>query len=335
MLLAVQLLLFQHKNNHMKAILCHQYGNPDVLQLGETPKPVPKYNEVLIYVKATAVNSADWRIRKPDPAIARLFFGLLKPRKKILGVVFSGIIEAIGSEVKNFKAGDEVFGMSGTDLGAYAEFVCIKADGAIVIKPKNISYTEAATIPFGATTALHFLKKTNLQPKQKILIYGASGAVGTAAVQLAKHYYQAEVTAVCSTANHELIKSLGADNVIDYTQEDISQSNEKYDVVFVTVNKISFQKSLQCVATNGTLILSDADFSQMLKGAWTTITRKQKILMGMAIETADDLTIIKQLIEAGKYKAVIDQTFPMKEIVAAHTYAEQGHKKGNVAILIE
>lgn len=317
----------------MRAIVYEAYGKADVLKLKEVPKPTPDPKQLLVRVKATAVNSGDWRLRKPDPFAVRLFWGLTKPKKNILGIVFSGAVEAKGAQVSKYKVGDEIFGSLGMATGAYAEYICVHEDATMTHKPANLTHQEAAVIPFGGTTALHFIRKAAVKQGQKVLIYGASGAVGTAAVQLAKHY-GAEVTGVCSGGNIDLVKSLGADKVVDYTKQDFAESKESYDVVFVTVNKISFGKSLQSLKENGTLILSDAGVSEMLKGAWTSMIGKRKILFGMISETAEDMVFLKKLIEAGQYKAVIDKVYPLEEMATAHAYAEQGHKKGNVAVVV-
>lgn len=315
----------------MKAIVYTKYGPPEVLHLKEVDEPTPKDNEILIKVKATAVNSGDWRLRKPDPFAARLFFGLLKPKLSILGGVLSGEVEAVGKNVKKFTVGDHVFGTTGMSMGAYAEYKCLPENGVLALKPKNISHREAAVIPFGGTTALHFIKKANIKAGQKVLIYGASGAVGTAAIQLAK-YFGATVTGVCSTANVELVKSLGADRVIDYTREDFTRKGETYDVIFETVNKMSFSDSLKSLKKNGILILSASAMSGMLHGLWTSMTSTQKVLTGLISETAEDMDFLKGLIDSGKIKPVIDRTYPLAQMAEAHAYVEKGHKKGNVAI---
>ena len=317
----------------MKAIVYSEYGSPDVLHLKEVDKPYPKDNEILIKNYATSVSSGDWHLRKADPFIIRLFFGISKPKKKILGFVFAGEIEAIGKNVKKFHIGDQVYGTSGKNFGTYAEFLCLPEEGVVAIKPENMTYEEAVSIPFGGNTALYFLRKGNIQKGQNVLIYGASGAVGTAAVQLAKHF-GAIVTAVCSTSNIELVKLLGADKVIDYTKEDISKSDEIYDLIFDTVGKSSYSWCLKSLKKEGYLLLAAAGPSQMIKGLWSSMTSSKNVVSGVMSEKAEDLIFYKELIEAGKIKAVIDRKYSLKEIPEAHRYVELGHKKGNVVITI-
>lgn len=317
----------------MKAAVYTQYGPPEVLQIKEVEKPTPKDNEILVRIKATAVNSGDWRLRKADPFAARFIFGLIKPKINIVGSVFSGEIESVGKNVKQFKVGDLVFGHTDMRFGAYAEYICIPENTSIALKPAAISHTQAASIPFGAVTALHFIKKANITPGQKVLVVGASGAVGSAAVQLAKSF-GASVTGVCSTANITLVKSIGADHVIDYTQEDFTQHGEMYDVIFDTVKAISVSRSLKSLNKNGIMILSAAGMSEMLQGLWISMTSSRKVLTGVISHTAADIIFIKELIEAGKFKPVLDKTYPLEQIAEAHAYVEKGHKKGNVAIEI-
>ncbi len=318
----------------MKAIVNTAYGPPSVMQLKEVEKPAPGDNEILVRIKATAVNAADWRMRKPEPFAVRLFFGLSKPKKTILGGVFSGVVETAGKNVTLFKAGDEVFGSTGMGFGAYAEYKCLPETAALAIKPANISHTEAATIPFGGNTALHFLKQANIKPGQKVLIYGASGAVGTAAVQLAK-YFGAEVTGVCSTANKQLVLSLGADKVIDYTKDDFTKNGETYDAIFATAGKVSFSGCINSLTKKGVLMLGNSGFGQIFQGLLASITGGRKIVSGIAIATAVDTVFLKELIEQGQLKPVIDRTYPLEQMAEAHSYVEQGHKKGNVAIRVE
>ena len=317
----------------MKAIVITNYGAPEVLQLGQVEKPVPKDNEVRIKIHATSVTSGDWHLRKADPFAVRLFFGLLRPQKNILGFVVAGEIESVGKDVRRFKKGDPVFGTTGMHFGAYAEYVCLPEDGVLALKPANMTYEEAAAIPFGGNTAWYFLKKAHIQRGQKVLIYGASGAVGTAAVQLAK-YLGAEVTAVCSTTNVEMVKSLGADKAIDYTKEDFTQSGETYDVIFDTVGKSSFSDCIRSLKKEGYLLLAAAGPTQMLQGIWTSLTSRRKVVSGVMSETAEDMVFFKELIEAGKIQPVIDRTYPLEQIAEAHRYVEKGHKKGNVVIKV-
>jgi NADPH:quinone reductase-like Zn-dependent oxidoreductase len=317
----------------MKAIVNTQYGSPEVLQFKEVTKPIPKNNEILLRIRATAANSGDWRIRRADPFAVRLFFGLMKPKVTILGGVFSGEIEEIGKDVIRFNVGDQVFGSTDMNFGAYAEYRCLPENGTFALKPTAMTHKEAAVIPFGGTTALHFIKKANIKKGQKVLIYGASGAVGTAAVQLAKHF-GAHVTGVCSTANIDLIKSLGADKVIDYTKADFTQNGEMYDVIFDTVKKISFSRSLKSLNKSGTMILSAAGMSEMFQGMWTSMTSNKKVMSGVISQTADDIVFLKELIEANGMKPVIDRTYTLEQTAEAHTYIEKGHKKGNVAITV-
>lgn len=317
----------------MKAMVCTSYGVPEVLQLQELEKPAPKDSEILIRVHATAVNSADCRMRKADPPIIKLMFGLKRPRQPILGNAFSGKVEAVGKAVKRFKAGDHVFGSTGMSFGANAEYMCLKENGVIAIKPVNMTDGEAAAIPFGGNTALYFLRKAHIEPGQKVLIYGASGAIGTAAVQLAK-YYGAEVTGVCSTANVELVKSLGADKVMDYTKEDFAKNGEMYDVIFDTVGKMNFPEGKKRLKPKGTLLLSAAGVSHTLQGIWTAIASSHKVYLGVMKEKASDQIFMKEIIEAGHLRSVIDRSYPLEQLAEAHKYTDQGHKKGNVIIHI-
>jgi NADPH:quinone reductase-like Zn-dependent oxidoreductase len=321
----------------MKAIVCTEYGSPEVMQLQEIEKLTPKENEVLIRIYATTVTSADVRIRKANPFPVRFFYGFRKPKKNvILGSELAGEIEAIGKNVKRFKDGDQVFAGAGTSLGANAEYMCVHEEGAIASKPINMTYEEAAAIPFGATTSLIFLRdKGNIQRGQKVLIYGASGALGTAAVQLAKSF-GTEVTGVCSTSNLELVKSLGADEVIDYTREDFTKNGKTYDIVFDTVGKSPFSGCLRSLKQNGIYLRAvHIDIFSILRGLWASMTSSKKVIGGIAIERKEDLIFLKELIEAGKMKSVIDRRYPLEQTAEAHRYVEQGHKKGNVVIAVE
>ncbi|AFY62175.1 NAD(P)-dependent alcohol dehydrogenase [Synechococcus sp. PCC 6312] len=320
----------------MKAIVCTEYGGAEGMQLQEIEKPTPREKQVLIKISATTVTSADVRIRKADPFPVRFFYGLRKPKHNtILGSELAGEIEAIGKNVTRFKKGDRVFAGAGITLGANAEYICMDEAGAIAIKPNNMTDEEAASIPFGATTSLTFLRdKGNIQSGQNVLIYGASGALGTAAVQLAKAF-GANVTGVCSTANLELVKALGADQVIDYSQEDFTQNKNTYDIVFDTVGKSPFSGCLDSLKPNGIYLRAvHFDPVSILRGLWVSMTSSKKVIGGVAIERQADLIFLKELIESGKLKAVIDRCYPLAEIAAAQRYVEQGHKKGTVVITV-
>ncbi|MCM3762777.1 NAD(P)-dependent alcohol dehydrogenase [Alkalihalobacillus oceani] len=315
----------------MRAIVCESYGPPDVLRLEKVAKPVPKRQEVVVKVLATAVNSADWRLRKGDPFPVRLFFGLTKPKRPILGGVFAGVVEETGQDVSCFRPGDAVFGATGMTFGAYADYISLPEKAVLALKPSTITFEEAASVPFGGLTALHFLKKANIEGGQRVLIYGASGAVGTAAIQLAKTY-GALVTGVCSTANVALVRSLGADDVIDYTKEDFTASEEQYDMIFDTVGKISVLSSQKRLTKNGRLILGAGGFSQIWQSFAVSIASRTKVISGVSAERSDQLVILKELLEAGAIRPVIDRCYPLEKIAEAHRYVEKGHKKGNVVI---
>lgn len=323
----------------MKAIVHTKYGPPDVLHLKEVEKPTPKNNELLVKIKATTVTVADIRSRSftVPPAFwlpARIALGFRLPKKEILGMELAGEVESVGKDVKLFKKGDQVFAACLVGFGAYAEYKCLHEDGPITLKPSNITFEEAAAIPIGARTALHFLRKANIQSGQKVLVYGASGSVGTYAVQIAK-FFGANVTGVCSTTNLELVKSLGADRVIDYTAEDFSSNGETYDVIFEAVNKSSFSACMKSLKKNGTYlnITEPLPSARML---WTKLTTSKKIILSQnSPETPEALNFLKELVEAGKLKVVIDRCYAFEEMAEAHRYVEKGHKKGNVVITVD
>jgi NADPH:quinone reductase-like Zn-dependent oxidoreductase len=309
----------------MKAAICTRYGPPEVLQIREVAKPSPTHYQVLIKIHAADVNASDCIVRGFKLSrwsvmgfMMGLMIGFRKPRNPILGMIFAGEIETVGDGVKHFKPGDAVFGStigSSLNFGTYAEYKCLSENGLLALKPSNVSYEEAAAVPYGAGKALYFLKKGNIRRGQKILIYGASGAIGTAAVQLARQHFEADVTGVCSTRNLELVTSLGADHVIDYTTQDAANLGERYDLILDAVGerKSSAFKTQcqQALAPNGRYISIDD---------------------GSPKDDLDDLLLIRNLLEAGKFKAVIDRCYPLDQIVEAHRYVDTGHKRGNVII---
>jgi NADPH:quinone reductase-like Zn-dependent oxidoreductase len=319
----------------MKAMEYTEYGPPEVLRLTEIEKPVPRDNEVLIKIYATTVTSGDSRMRKPDPFAVRFFNGLTKPKKiTILGNELAGEIESVGKDVKLFRKGDQVFGQTGLSLGANVEYKCLPEDGPLAIKPANLTFEESATIPFGGNTALEFLRKGNIHSGQKVLIYGASGSLGTAAVQIAKSF-GAEVTGVCSTTNVDLVKSLGADKVIDYTKEDFSKNGPTYDIIFDTVGKSPFSGCVKSLTPKGIYLRAvHMSLPPVIRGLWISMISSKKVIGGGVRERKENLVFLKTLIETGKLKPVIDRQYPFEQIAEAHKYVDKGHKKGNVAISV-
>jgi len=323
----------------MKAIVYERYGPPEVLELKEVAKPTPRDNEVLIKTNATTVTSADWRVRSLNVPtgfglIMRLVFGISKPKQPILGSELAGVIESVGKDVSKFKVGDQVFAFSDASMGCHAEYKCMPQDGAVVLKPPSLSYDEAAALSFGGTTALDFLRRGKLQSGEKVLVNGASGGVGTAAVQLARHF-GANVTGVCSTANMELVRSLGAGQVIDYTKEDFTQNGETYDVIVDTVGTAPFSRSKNSLKAGGRLLMVLAGLPDMLKIPWVLMTSNKKVIAGPAAVRAEDLRFLAGLAQTGEFKPVIDRRYPFEQIAEAHRYVDTGRKKGNVVITLE
>jgi NADPH:quinone reductase-like Zn-dependent oxidoreductase len=312
----------------MKAAVCTRYGPPEVLQVKEVEKPVPEDDQILVKVFATTVTSGDVRVRKADPFIVRFFMGLTKPRTPIFGGDVAGEVEAVGKDATRFKVGDKVFGAA---QRTYAEYTCLKDAGPRAPMPSNLTFEEAASIPWGAGCSLYFLRKAGIKKGQRVLIYGASGALGVTGVQLAKHF-GADVTAVCSTANLDLVKSLGADRVIDYTKEDFT-SPEAYDVIYHTVGKISFGACLKSLKRGGVYV-SALSLVPILRRPRAWIAGRKKVYGGISKVKPEDIAYIRDLIEGGHLRPVIDRRYPLDQIAEAHAYVELGHKKGAVVITI-
>ena len=328
----------------MKAIVWTKYGPPDVLELREVETPVPKDNEVRLRIYATTVTAGDCEMRSLKFPIylslpLRIWLGFFKPRANTYPwSELSGEIESIGKDVRLFRKGDQVFGATGLRFGTNAEFICLLEDaeameGSLAIKPRNMTYEEAATVPFGGQDALHFLRKGNIQSGQKVLINGAGGSIGTFAIQLAK-YFGAEVTAVDSTEKLDMLRSIGADHVIDYTREDFTKNGQTYDVIFDVVGKISLSRAERLLKQNGTFLLANPGPSQLVRGLWIRATSSKKVIVQPASGTTKDLIFLKELIEAGKIRTVIDRRYPLEQIAEAHRYVETGQKQGNVVITV-
>jgi NADPH:quinone reductase-like Zn-dependent oxidoreductase len=331
----------------MKAIVYTEYGDPHVLRLTEVEKPYPKDNEVLIKVHAVSVNFGDIiarNFKNVSPRefnmpflfwiLARFSFGLNKPKKTILGNSFAGEVEMIGKAVKLFKEGDAVFACTKEKMGAYAEYLCMPENGILSLKPSNMTYEEASAIPYGASMALNLLKKANIQKGRRVLIIGASGGIGSAAIQLAKHYYGAEVTGVCSTQGIEYVKNLGADRVIDYKKEDFTKSGETYDLIFDILGKQSFSQVKASLKQKGIYLSVSFKMKKLLQMLWTSITGGKKVVCALASPKQDDLIFIKGLVEEGKIKSIIDKCFPLGKTAEAHSYIETENKQGDVVVTV-
>ena len=331
----------------MKAIVCTKYGSPDVLQLQEVARPTPKDHEILIRVHATSVTFGDTMARNfkaISPSefnmplifwlLTKISLGLKQPKITILGSEFAGEAEAVGKDVKRFKKGDQVFGFPGQSFGAYAEYLCMPEGGVLAIKPANMTYEEAAVVPYGAIMALSLLRKVNVHSGQHVLINGASGGIGSAAVQIAK-YLGAEVTGVCGTPRLAFVESLGADKVIDYTKEDFTQNGETYDLIFDILGKSSFSRCQGSLKPNGILLFASFKMKQLLQMLWTSRTGSKRVVCALAPGSVEDLASVKELIEAGKIRAIIDKRYPLEQAAEAHRYVEMGYKKGNVVITLE
>jgi NADPH:quinone reductase-like Zn-dependent oxidoreductase len=322
----------------MQAVMCNKYGPPEGLQLCEVAKPVPKRGDVLIKVHATTVSSGDWRVSSLNVPhgfglMMRLALGWSGPRQPILGTEFAGVVEAVGADGGQFMAGDAVFGFTDIAMGCHAQYVCMPQNGALALKPANLSDAQAAALSFGGTTALSFFKRGQLKRGDQLLINGASGAVGTAAVQLAKHF-GAEVTAVCSTANLALVKSLGATHVIDYTQQDFTKNGQTYDVIMDTAGTAPFARSEASLKDGGRLLMVLAGLPSMLQIPWVELTRRKKLIAGPATGCAEDIRLLAELAQTNQFLPVIDRSFRLPQIAEAYRYVATGRKRGNVVIKV-
>lgn len=320
----------------MKAAVYERYGPPEVVEVKEIEKPTPKDDEVLIRVRASTVTTGDWRARSLEMPrgfglMGRLAFGISKPRQPILGTELAGEIEAVGVNVKRFKPGDDVFAFAGAAFGGHAEYRCLRDDRPIVPKPANLTYEEAASLSFGGTTALDFFRRAKLSSGEKVLVNGASGNVGTAAVQLARHF-GAQLTGVCSTANLELVRSLGAHRVIDYTKDDFTRDGETYDVIVDTVGTAPYSRCRHSLTQRGRLLAVLGGLGDLLLAPWISLTTSRTVIAGPARERVEDLRELAALAEAGQLKAVIDRRYPLESIVEAHRHVDSGRKRGSVVI---
>jgi NADPH:quinone reductase-like Zn-dependent oxidoreductase len=323
----------------MKAWVYERYGPPDVLRLKDMPKPTPRDNEVLIRTRATTVTSGDWRVRSLTvPAgfglLARLALGVSKPTQPILGTELAGVVESVGKDVTRFKAGDAVFAFAGTAMGCHAEYKCMPENGRVALKPSNLTFEEAAGLCFGGSTALDFFRRGKLQRGERVLVNGASGGVGTAAVQLARHF-GADVTAVCGPANVALVRSLGANRVIDYTKEDFTKNGETYDVILDTAGTARFVHSRNSLNDRGRLLVVLGGLPDLLMVPWVSMTSSKRIIAGPAAERAEHLHVLAALAESGEFKLVIDRAYPFEQMREAHSYVDSGRKKGNVVITLK
>ena len=322
----------------MRAITYHAYGTPDVLELEDIPKPSPSDDEVLIKVHAATVGTWDCESRSFTFPLwfwlpLRLAMGVRKPRWPVLGQELAGEIEAVGKDVKGFKNGDQVFASTGLGFGAHAEYKCLPSTGAIAIKPANMSYEEAAGIPTGGDNALHFLRKADIQGEESVLINGAGGNIGVVAVQIAKHF-GAEVTAVDSTEKLDMLRAIGADHVIDYTKEDFTETGKTYDVILDVVPKSSFSRCVRSIKPNGRYLLANPSFFPMVRALWTSMTSSKKVMFAFAGSKQEDLVALKELVQAGKIRAVIDKRFPLEQAAEAHAYVDTGRRKGTVVLTV-
>ncbi|MBE2269329.1 MAG: NAD(P)-dependent alcohol dehydrogenase [Anaerolinea sp.] len=330
----------------MKAVVYEQYGAPEVLHMADIPKPTPKDNEILVKVRAVTVGFGDLMARDfkhvtprsfnmifPFWLLSKFSFGLNAPKQRILGAEYAGEVEAVGTAVTRFKVGDAVFGYRGINLGAYVEYLCVPADGLVEFKPANLTYEEAAAIPYGALTALNLLRKVDIKRGNKVLINGASGGIGAAALQLAKHY-GAQVTGVAGTARLDLLRALGADKVLDYTRDDFTQAGETYDVIFDILGRSPFGRAKKALKPDGRMLFASFKLKQLVQMLWTARRGGKRVICALSSEKPADLTLIKELVEAGKIKAIIDRCYPFEEAAAAHRHAESGHKRGSIVLSV-